>query len=143
MKNRIIGFCISILVILTTVLIPIFIDNDFLKNSYLIIYLIIKCLYLLALIGFSFYFFIKDSANSIMCSVLGITAAFQLLPLSIRGLAVHQCQIIYSILVLMVGLILYLAIIGGLMIMNGKMNKSDEKNIGKEIPIESETTTLE
>lgn len=143
MKNRIIGFCVSVFVILTTVLIPIFINNDFLKDSYLIIYLVMKCLYLLALIGFSLYFFVKGSANSMMCSVLGITALFQLLPLSIRGLAAHQCQIVYSILILMIGLILYLAVIGGLMIMNGKMIKSDEKSIGKEIPIENEKTTLE
>ncbi len=143
MKNRFIGFVVALLGIVLAVTIPFVIANDDLQDAYLTLYIVTKCLYLVAFAGLAIYFFIKGSANTTMFSVLGITALFQFVPLGIRALAHSHCHLIYPVIVLIGGFAIYLALVGALMTMNAKMVRSDAKYVGKEIPVEEEKATLE
>lgn len=143
MKNRIIGFCVALLGVVLAVTIPFVIENAYLKDAYLALYIVTKCLYLFVFVGLILYFFVKGNANTTMFGVLGITAVFQFVPLGIRALSFYECHLVYPVVVLIVGFAIYLAVIGALMTMNRKMVASDLKYEGKEIRVAEEKATLD
>ncbi len=105
-------------------------------GSFMPIYLISKIILGLLFIGSFIYCYTKKTANGITGSLVGVSVVFQFIPLAIRGIYVASNEpLIWSIIVLCLSLIIYLALFGGIISMGKKMLESDEKYRCNEIPV--------
>ena len=104
-----------------------------------ILYIVAKCLAVIALAGVVFlYFFKKDTANYAIQYIA--TVIFQFVPLVIRYLSVFDFGFVVSVVILFVALLLYCCLIFGLWILSCKAAKATRNLEGEKLSPKEEKT---
>ncbi len=135
MKKNLYFLLICLLGVVIIVICPFFM-GAIKDNNLLAMYLVAKILYGLLFVGSFTYCFVKKTANGITGSLVGISAIFQFIPLVIRWVfAASNKPVLWSIIILCVSLMIYLALFGGIITMGKKMVEADEKYQCNEIPV--------
>lgn len=141
MKNK------NIFVIVISAIILAFdISMSFIFNSYgvkivaqdfNILYIIAKCIAIIAFIGIAiFVFFRKDSASYIIQYVA--TIILQFVPLITRYLSLINNGFILSLIIFFVTLIIYFGLIFGLFVLGNKSAKAAKNLEGKKISVKDD-----
>jgi len=133
--NRLSLLIISFVILVFDVALA-FILNAYSVKNVSILYIVSKCIAVIALIGTVVIgFFKKDIANYILIYV--ITIIYQFVPLSIRYLLFLEKGFIISILILFISTLVYLGLEFGLISLSKKTLKSTEELKGKEIGVKT------
>ena len=139
--NRLkVGFLISILIVLITIIvIPFLMPNGF-GNGELACYIIAKVLLGATLICSLCFALLSNSENGSKTVIVGLSLGLQLVPLGLRFLLLsnNQNKYVWFTVILAVSAIAYILVTLGLSFQNTKMAKRDEIALGNEIPVQSE-----
>lgn len=128
----------SLLVVLLIILIPVFMSNSTItaNTANLSLYLITKIICGLMFVFIAGYIFFKPVGNGLGFTLLGVTVAYQFLPLIVRLLlGLGSGSTLWIIILLIVSLIIYISFIGGVFIMSKKMVQSEKEYEGHTIDI--------
>jgi len=132
----------SVLVLALVIIVPFLFTNKFPSDGALAVYLVGKIIYGLLLVGTIVYCFVKETSNGITLSLSLLSGLFQLIPLSQR-LVLHSNAnnpIVWSVLILVLSLVLYVVFLGLSLTSNKKMVSSNHAYEGKEIAVKEEST---
>ena len=139
--NRLkVGFLISVLIVLITVIVvPFLMPNGF-GNAELACYIVAKVLLGATLICSLCFALLSNSNNGSKSVIVGLSLLLQLVPLGIRYLLLsnNQTKFVWFTLILAFSVIVYILISLGLSFQNVKMAKRDEIAQGNEIPLQQE-----
>ena len=135
-----VGFLISILIVLATIIIvPFLMPNPFGSGEFAC-YLVGKLLLGITLICSLCFALLSNSQNGSKSVIVGLSLLLQLVPLGLRYLLLsnNQGKFAWFTVILAVSLIAYILVSLGLSFQNSKMAKRDEISLGNEIKIQEE-----
>ena len=139
--NRLkVGFLISILIVLITIIvIPFLMPNPF-GNSELACYIVAKVLLGITLLCSCCFIIMSKAENGSKTVIVGLSLFLQLVPLGLRYLLLsdNSSKFVWYTIILAVALIAYILIGLGLSFQNSKMEKRDGISAGNEIPVQEE-----
>lgn len=134
------GFIISsVLVLIATAIIPIFMNNDF-GGGELACYIIAKVLMGCALIVAIIYTLLSPSFNGSKGSILILAAVLQFVPLGLRYILLSSSgsKFIWYTVIFTIALVAFVSVSFGLSEQNKKMLERDEAAKGVEIEVKEE-----
>jgi len=110
--KKLVFLSISILLFVLSIVIPFFENNVFSSLKYQAIYIVSKVTFILPLIFFAIYFYIKEEDQVFQSLILFFMAFVELIPLTIRFCFEWSFPLLYSISIYIVGVIIVVLLIG-------------------------------
>ena len=137
-KNLYFGISL-ILVLAIIVALPFVFDNSFLAvQNNLVIYLFAKILFGIIYIGTAIYVYTMPTANTITASTLGIALVLQFVPLALRFVLPLSTGFVWSVIILIVAVLLFVAVLGLSLTSNTKILEAEKKSEGRTIEVKDE-----
>lgn len=132
----------SVLVLALVIIVPFLFTNKFPSDGALAVYLVSKIIFGLLLAGTVIFCFVKETSNGITLSLSILSGVAQFIPLAQRYLLQSNANssIVWSVIILVLSLVAYVAFLGLTLASNKKMVKSNHMYEGKEIEIKEEST---
>ena len=136
MKKNIYFAIFSFLALVLIVAVPCLLKNTFLDNNALTaLYVTSKVIWGLMFVGAVSYALFANTSNGVSLSLVGIASLYQFLPLVVRALLGVDNATLWVLVLLIASLMIFVAIVGGIITMNKKMVKSEKASEGKTIEI--------
>ena len=139
--NRIkIGFLVSSLIVLATlIIVPFFLDNSF-GSAELAWYIVAKVVLGITLIVSTVYAFLSNAKNGTSTVLCSLALGLQIVPLGLRYILLSNSdsKFVWYTLILALCLIVYIVLATGLSFQSNKMEKREEIAKGQEIEIQEE-----
>ena len=86
-------------------------------------------------VGAVSYALFANTSNGVSLSLVGIASLYQFLPLAVRALLGVDNATLWVLVLLIASLMIFVALVGGIITMNKKMVKSEKASEGKTIEI--------
>lgn len=136
MKKNIYFAIFSFLALVLIVAVPCLLKNTFLDNNALTaLYITSKVIWGLMFVGTVSYALFANTSNGVSLSLVGIASLYQFLPLAVRALLGVDNATLWVLVLLIASLMIFVALVGGIITMNKKMVKSEKASEGKTIEI--------